>query len=369
MMASIHTQAQIIKDITNEVTSVVGTTARTLQREVKKMNAIDTAYIEPQHFNLAFMLEHSTWYEHYTLKGSDAARHYTLTFAPTLRTKLGVYFGWRWLFAGISFDVDDLFGTHRSNSRKTEFDFSIYSSRFGIDIFYRKTGDDFKIRSASGFRLRQPVQGTEFDGIRSNIYGLNAYWIFNYRHFSYPAAFSQSTCQRRSVGSFMAGFSYSHHAIDFDVTRLPSGIVSQMPSGMMFRQAKYADYSLTAGYGYNYVIRKNLLVNLSLMPGIGFKKSRLDDADNTFPGWIRDLNFDLVTRAGIVWNDTKYFAGASVVLHTYDYRKSAFSISNSFGVLRIYAGFNFLKRKPYRSSSSIGSASIVPHASRACNTD
>ena len=63
---------------------------------------------------------------------------------------------------------------------------------------------------------------------------------------------------------------------------------------------------------------------------------------------INDINFDLVTRTGITWNNSKYYIGASLVLNTYDYRKSDFSMTNSFGSLRIYAGFNFWKRKEYR---------------------
>ena len=32
---------------------------------------------------------------------------------------------------------------------------------------------------------------------------VNAFYVFNYRRFSYPAAFSQSYIQRRSAGSFL----------------------------------------------------------------------------------------------------------------------------------------------------------------------
>ena len=46
---------------------------------------------------------------------------------------------------------------------------------------------------------------------------------------------------------------------------------------------------------------------------------------------------------------TEYpYVGASLVLHTYDYRKPTFSMTNSFGSLRIYMGFNFWKKKEYR---------------------
>ena len=110
--------------------------------------------------------------------------------------------------------------------------------------------------------------------------------------------------------------------------------------------------NLSFGYGYNWVFAKNCLLNVSLMPAIAYKKAKLNgqpaDMENNWMEWINDINFDLVTRAGITWNNSKYYVGASLVLNTYDYRKSDFSMTNSFGSLRIYVGFNFWKKKEYR---------------------
>ena len=58
--------------------------------------------------------------------------------------------------------------------------------------------------------------------------GLNLYYIFNNRRFSYPAAFSQSTNQRCNAGSFIAGFSVSTHNLNFDYTKLPEIIQETM---------------------------------------------------------------------------------------------------------------------------------------------
>lgn len=97
---------------------------------------------------------------------------------------------------------------------------------------------------------------------------------------------------------------------------------------------------------------RNCLLNISLLPAIAYKKARINDqptqSGTDWAQWIRDINFDLITRAGITWNNSKYYVGASLVLHTYDYRKPTFSMTNSFGSLRIYMGFNFWKKKEYR---------------------
>ena len=95
----------------------------------------------------------------------------------------------------------------------------------GVDIFYRRTGNNYKIHKISGFPEDVPANYSEkFNGIKVDIKGLNLYYIFNNRKFSYPAAFSQSTNQRRNAGSFIAGFSISKHNLEFDYAELPAFI-------------------------------------------------------------------------------------------------------------------------------------------------
>ena len=341
--------AQEEKKITDDIAGAVRQTGREIRDKVKDFNAIDTTYISPNLYNLAFMLEHSTWYEHYRLGTNASKDPQRLNFSPSLGTKLGIYFGWRWIFLGYTFDIEDLFGDNKNKPKKKEMSLNIYSSKFGVDLYYRKTGSDFKLRSFDNIGIDNPsLENKHFDGLESSIKGLNAYWIFNHRKFSYPAAYSQSTNQRRSAGSFMAGFSYSQHSISFDYEKLPAAILDRINPSLKFSHIKYSDYSLGFGYGYNWVFAKNWVSNLSLLPGIGYKKSKIDDNDFRNESWIKDINFDLITRAGIVYNNAKYFVGASLVLHTYDYRKPSLSVTNSFGTLRIYAGFNFWKKKEYK---------------------
>ena len=336
---------RVMTRVTDGLVTGVRYTEDKIKEVGKQINAIDTNYISPNLYNLAFMLEHSTWYEHYQLGTNQNNLIQKLNFSPNLGTKMGIYFGWRWIFLGYTFDVEDLFGENKNKPKKKEMSLNIYSSKFGMDLYYRKTGSDFKLRSQEGFNLDEQIKNIQFDGLQSNIIGLNAYWIFNHKKFSYPAAYSQSTNQRKSAGSFMAGFSYSRHKILFDHNKLPDPMKENLNPQLQFNKIKYSDYSLGFGYGYNWVFAKNWVSNLSLLPGIGFKKSKIDDNDFKDEHWIKDINFDLITRAAVVYNNSKYFAGASLVMHTYDYRKPNLSVTNSFGTLRIYAGFNFWKRK------------------------
>ena len=338
----------VLVNLTDGIATTVRHTGRKIRKVGKEFNAVDTTFISPNLYNLAFMLEHSSWYEYYRLGSNSNNGEQSISFSPNANFKLGVYFGWRWIFLGYSFDVKDLFGGHKNKAKKTEMALNLYSSKFGVDLYWRKTGSDFKIRSYNGFQLNTPTKNMDFNGFQSKIKGLNAYWIFNYKRFSYPAAYSQSTNQRKSAGSLMAGFSYSQHNISFDYDKLPTEMRDQLHNALLFKKVKYSDYSLCLGYGYNWVFAKNWVSNLSLLPAIAYKKSKINDTPQPHTHWIKDINFDLITRASIVYNNSKYFAGAALVMHTYDYRKEDFSLTNTFRTLRVYVGLNFWKKKEYR---------------------
>lgn len=338
----------VLVNLTDGIATTVRHTGRKIRKVGKEFNAVDTTFISPNLYNLAFMLEHSSWYEYYRLGSNSNNGEQSISFSPNANFKLGVYFGWRWIFLGYSFDVKDIFGGHKNKAKKTEMALNLYSSKFGVDLYWRKTGSDFKIRSYNGFQLNTPTKNMDFNGFQSKIKGLNAYWIFNYKRFSYPAAYSQSTNQRKSAGSLMAGFSYSQHNISFDYDKLPTEMRDLLHNALLFKKVKYSDYSLCLGYGYNWVFAKNWVSNLSLLPAIAYKKSKINDTPQPHTHWIKDINFDLITRASIVYNNSKYFAGAALVMHTYDYRKEDFSLTNTFGTLRVYVGLNFWKKKEYR---------------------
>lgn len=328
---------------------------RFLGRQIDRITQTDSLYIEPQHYNWAFMVQNTTTFERFTMSGRGKGAQ-ELSFAPDPTFRIGGYFGWRWLFLGYTFDINSLAKKDNGNNPNTEIDLSIYSSKIGIDLFYRKTGNDFRIRNLDDFfseeNPKPETLNDQFSGLNIKTVGLNVYYIFNHRHFSYPAAFSQSTVQRRSCGSFKLGFSYSHHNVSFDQTQLADELLAVLDESMFFQELRYDDYQINFGYSYNWVFARNWLFCGSLSPGMAYNVtsySRLDEQSETRDGDFLNfrfdkLNVDFIVRLGLVWNNTKYFAGCSFIVHTFDYSSSSFELSNSFGSLNFYVGFNFDRR-------------------------
>ena len=139
------------------------------KRIIKKFlnfNDFDTAYISPNRYNYALMLDHFTNYEYYSV-GSGTPEPQRLRFSPKPHNKIGVYFGWRWIFLGWAVDADGLYGKKSGKKRGTEFDLSLYSSKFGVDILYKRTGNSYKIHNVTGFSDRIPAYYSEdFNGLK-----------------------------------------------------------------------------------------------------------------------------------------------------------------------------------------------------------
>lgn len=325
------------------------------KKMVQEINAIDTNYIEPQRYNFAVMLQNTNNYEVYRLNGRSGR---SIVFAPEPTIKVGPYFGWRWVFLGYTFDIKHLGKSHQGNN-KQEYDLSVYSSKIGVDLYYRKTGAGYKIRSIDlGYNIdTKPLEGTEFGGVTSSVRGLNVYYIFNHRRFSYPAAFSQSTVQRRSAGSPLIGIGYTRHTLDVNWGALSSLIEEKLStqkekleidSTLANSTIKYTDYAVSGGYAYNWVFAHNWLLAGSLSLGLAYKKAAGDivEEHNILKRFsLKNMNLDATARFGIVWNNTKWYAGLSAIMHTYNYHKGALSTNNAFGNVNIYAGLNFGRKK------------------------
>lgn len=323
-------------------------------RFFREFDNTDSTYIEPQHYNYTVMLQNTNTYELYTLSNKDGQ---SVTFAPDVSYRMGPYVGWRWVFLGYTVDLKNIgFWTH--NTSKQEFDLSLYSSMLGVDLFWRETGNDYHIRKIDvGDDVdMSPMHGVDFDGFKSSIKGFNLYYIFNHRRFSYPAAYSQSTVQRRSAGSALAGIGFTRHTLDVDWTNLEQTIQDKMGEawGKKFNQSikqstvSYSSFSLSGGYSYNWVFAHNFLFNASLSAALTYNHTFSNGENEEKKSHqlfnFSNFNIDGIGRFALVWNNTRWYAGASCIIHSYNYQKSQFSTNNSFGSLNIYLGVNFGRR-------------------------
>ncbi|MBQ8702102.1 MAG: DUF4421 domain-containing protein [Prevotella sp.] len=317
-----------------------------------KFNDIDTVYIEPQHYNFAAMLQNTNVFQVSTFRTKS---DFEIRLSPDLKTKVGPYFGWRWVFLGYTIDVKNLF----RNTDGTYIDISLYSNLFNLDLYYLDTGHDFKIRSNHIHPTHDTsgLNGKKFDGLSVKARGFNLFYVMNHHHFSYPAAYSQSTVQRRSCGSGLLGLGYAHHSINLDMNRIIDMYRLYVPEAQNLESVDideelfaandihFQTYTLNGGYAYNWVFAKNWLFSISATLGLSYK---ITDADlqerkgRPFKDFSADyVNIDFNGRMGVVYNNTKWFAGFSAIAHNFNYRSDLFTSYNTYGTFNFYVGFNF----------------------------
>ena len=325
-----------------------------IRRIIRGFDKIDERYIEPQHYVFAAMLQATRSYDFNTLRSTGPNRQ-SISFSPDSEVRIGPYAGWKWVFLGYTLSLDNL----ELGNNKQGFDLSIYSSQIGVDLFYRHTGSDYKLRDVK-LGSKQDYSALEnlpFNGFSSGLTGFDIYYIFNHGKFSYPAAFSQSTIQKISCGSWLAGFGYTQNSIEFDHEKLQQLIdermganTVQVDSGLMFQKVKYIDFSLSGGYAYNWAFARNWLLGGSIQAAVAHKRCTGEMSDSKSSGFsFRNLNIDGIGRFALVYNNMKWYAGTSVIFHTYNYyHKSRFSTNNTFGSMNVYVGLNFGLKKKYR---------------------
>lgn len=324
-----------------------------IRKVVRGFSAIDTSYIEPQHYNYTVMLQSTFNYDFYRLASTSG---HSVDLSPDVIMKVGPYVGWRWFFFGYTFELQNI-GVDDGKLKK-EFDFSIYSSQIGVDLFYRRTGSDYKIRDVQlGEEIdRSLLEGIPFNGVNVGITGINAYYIFNHNRFSYPAAFAQSTCQKISCGSWIAGIGYTRNSLEFDSQKLETIVKDkcqiesfEVDSGLKFNKVNYYDLSFSGGYAYNWVFARNCLFCASAQLAVAYKRSHGNTEGTGSNGFEFDnINLDGIGRFGLVYNNTRWYAGVSAILHTNNYSKARFETYNVFGSLNLYVGYNFGLKSRYR---------------------
>lgn len=317
------------------------------RRIIRGFTRIDTSYIEPQAYIYTVMLQNTNTFEIYHISDKSGQE---VIFSPKPSYKIGPYIGWRWVFVGYTIDF-----THLHDGARQDLNLSIYSNQIGFDLFWRESSNDYRISNVNFGKKydTQALRNVAFDGFRSSVRGFNIYYIFNHQRFSYPAAYSQSTIQRRSQGSPLAGFGYTRHKLDINWQdfyelaneRLGAGYLDDAIDTTLQRsKVDYTDFSLSGGYAYNWVFARNWLFDISLQLAIAYKHTKSDA--NRKRGVFREFDFsnfnlDGISRIGIVWNNMRWYAGANAIFHAYNYRKKQFQTNNVFGNVNFYFGYNF----------------------------
>ena len=177
----------------------------------------------------------------------------------------------------------------------------------------------------------------KFDGLSRVSSGFDMYYFFNHRKYSQAAAYSYSKIQKRSAGSFIAGFLVATQDIDIDFSLLPEDMKEYLPEWDEQYTYHYRSYSFLLGYAYNWVFHHNWLFNITMAPSVGWRHSFDDSVD----GKRNMFALDLRGRLGLVYNVGHFFYGLQLLVDGHFYHSQDHNFINSLQDLTLSVGVRF----------------------------
>lgn len=186
-----------------------------------------------------------------------------------------------------------------------EFNLNYYSKRLSLDASYQRS------TTLAGDVEREGTQRMEDGDFTMKVLNLAGYYTFNHRHFSFPAAFTQSFIQRRSAGSWLAGFSYQGGSI-----RTSDNLKARNPNAPDVC-IEIGHIGVGGGYGYNLVLGKKWLMHFSGLPTIVVYNHN-NFTVNGERKKAKQMRFNMIfnERMAVVRNfSPRFFAGATLVMN------------------------------------------------------
>ena len=185
-----------------------------------------------------------------------------------------------------------------------EINLNSYSNRYGYDLIFQ-SARTYKGTATHGETTYKLEKGL----VKQNMLTATAYYVFNYKRFSYPAAFSQTYEQVHSCGSWLAGASF-----------LAGNVYAPRGTGEVNTHStriSFGTIGLGGGYAYNLVTKKRWLFHLSSMPTIAI----LSHNHIKYGGERENMAYrfpDIIVtgRGAVIHNFDRYFAGGTFVVNT-----------------------------------------------------
>ncbi|MDO4510459.1 MAG: DUF4421 domain-containing protein [Bacteroidales bacterium] len=296
----------------------------------KAFNSYDTTYVVGTRKNWKLMLKNNNWLSSFN------GNLYDDTFPISMHSNVTSSFGLQLSFMAVSlsymFNLNDLLTGNKVKNKK--FDFSFTCSRLYLSSYYYR--DDFPYYIHKFARYTDGLKKDyEFDGVSRTLYGANLFYIFNHKRYAQAAPYCFSKYQRKSSGSFMAGIHAFHEDVNMDYTQIKEEHPEyEIPDNFSY---KYDGYSLLFGYGYNWVLGKHWLFNITTIPGVGYRHTYSSSSEGKKDFW----SFDYRAKMALILNKGKFFYGLHLLTEGRWYLTKLHSLFSANHDLNVTIGFRF----------------------------
>lgn len=295
----------------------------------RTFNSYNPEYVISTHKNWKLIGKNYNWMESYMMLFPNKQ---TLHLRSDVYCDVGAYISFMAVSVGYTAKLNNMFGN--GESTRSNFQFSFQTSLFTANIDITRSHGGTKIMKF-GRRNEFPLQ---FGDVRLSSLSGDAYYYFNHWKYSQAAAYCFSKYQLKSSGSPMLGFAFNHQNIDLSFEDMPANILEEFPSLQPNYHFKYTDYSILGGYAYNWVPRpKTWLVNVTVLPSIGYKHAYKDSSD----GLPHMVSTNIRGSFSIVYNHRALFVALMGKADLHFYFAQNYTFFNSIESLSCNVGMRF----------------------------
>ena len=252
------------------------------------------------------------------MEGMQMGSHFRSEMTADYKTTLSLGVNYLGVSLNLSLNPAKLMGKYKD----FELNLNSYSNRMGFDFIYQNARNFKGWHKADGTpRIELPPEVVKLKSLN-----VNAYYAFNYRRFSYPAAFMQSYIQRHSAGSFLLAVSGQGQRVD--TKRQYESVL------------KVTNIGIGGGYGYNWVPGRNWLFHLSALPTFTvYSNTSLKVNDNRIPIDYHFPEVIITGRGALVRQFGNMFVGTTMVYNfTNIGSKKKLAVHNSKWITRLFVG-------------------------------
>lgn len=296
----------------------------------KAFNSYDSAYVKSTGKNWKLILKSNNWLDSYIGTPYEDVK---VIMNSNLVSNIGVSLSFMAVSLGYSISISNLIHGGKVSNKV---DFSFTCARFTADAYYWENKNDINVAYVDK-SLDNKRHEYRQSGISRKAMGLTAYYFFNNRRYAQAAAYCFSKYQKRSAGSFLAGISLQHFDVMFDPDNMPKEPQDFIPEESEMPRILYNDYCVLVGYGYNWVLGRKWLLNVTLTPYLGYRYNIKPQPDEK----QSDFSLNIRGRIGAVYNHKNFFMGLQACGDHHRYKKQDNWLVSSLLEFTALAGIRF----------------------------
>lgn len=294
-------------------------------------NSYDTTYVVGTGRRWKTRVAFDGWADSYNMN-LDHSMPVTLISEPYVNASVNL----QYMAVGISYGVDlnNLFFTKPVKHRKFEFGFNC--ARFNLDLAFNRDAGGTYVRTLGEYS-RPDFDKLRFPGVDMTRMTADIYYYFNNFKYANGAAYYFSKIQKKSAGSAILGFSYAYEDIRFDFNQLPEVLIPFLTIDERELRFHYNSYCLLFGYGFNWVLNRHFLYNISVMPSIGVIRCYEDSSD----GRDSMLSLNAKGRMSLTYNKGDFFTCLIIKADGKWYKTGRLSSFNAIENFSLSVGVRF----------------------------